>query len=408
LRTIGSIDIEANKEATVQLSYNNYEYGLNLCRIEINDYPITYDNVFYFSYLIAEKLNVLIINNKKQDRYLNSLLKNDSNITYKEAEITKLNYSELSDYNTLIFNRPDSFSTGLNSELKKLISGGCSVVLIPSDKINFESYNRLMLQLNADYFNEKDSSSVLINRINKEDYLFLNVFRKLDENASFPNVKNYYTFINRQNSETVSILSTRKGSDMFTRTRFEKGYLYCFAFNFDESNTDFAAHPFFIPSVYNIILNSSNKTNEYYIAGTDKTIYPSELKYNTTCNLNISDNKELEIFPNYSLINNQLQIDLSDVKYAGNYTLNCNKEILQNLSINYNRKESITEYYNEEEIENMLIEAGCPNFSFLNIDNHFLTTNIEQLQNGVPLWKYFIFLAIFFLLMEILVIRLIR
>ncbi|MFH2141060.1 MAG: BatA domain-containing protein, partial [Bacteroidota bacterium] len=79
LKMLGSLNIEGGSDKTLQLNYTNSKKGQINGRIEISDYPITYDNNFYFSYLIADKLNVLIINNNESNRYITALLKNDSN-----------------------------------------------------------------------------------------------------------------------------------------------------------------------------------------------------------------------------------------------------------------------------------------------------------------------------------------
>ncbi|MFH2143840.1 MAG: hypothetical protein ABIJ97_15555, partial [Bacteroidota bacterium] len=245
-------------------------------------------------------------------------------------------------------------------------------------------------------------------RINKEDPLYLNVFQKFDERADFPYIKEYFRIQNRTNSQTNIILSSRKGICMFNRTRFKTGYIYCFAFPFSEKITNFTGHPLFIPSIYNIVLNSSNKTNEYYTIGINKIIHLSGIKYDNSCNLNITGINDLEFYPSYSLINNQLQIDIYNIKNAGNFRILCDKNNISGLSLNYNRIESIPDYYTVDELNDAFADIKCGDFSILDIHDNYLSKSIKHINMGISLWMYFILISILFLVFEVLIIRLFK
>ena len=70
LRALGSFNINANSDVIVKLSYTNTQKGIITGRIEINDYPITYDNNLFFSYEVAEKINILSVSYKSENKFM--------------------------------------------------------------------------------------------------------------------------------------------------------------------------------------------------------------------------------------------------------------------------------------------------------------------------------------------------
>jgi hypothetical protein len=74
------------------------------------------------------------------------------------------------------------------------------------------------------------------------------------------------------------------------------------------------------------------------------------------------------------------------------------------LAINYGREESEMEYYSREELEKMF--AGKKNVRIFNIDSKGdFIEDFETKSFGIPLWKYCLIAALFFLMTEALLIR---
>ena len=80
LKSLASFNINENESKTVTLQYKNIFPGIVKGKVEIVDYPITYDNTFYFSYNVSDKIKLMIINGEKNNRYLDALFTNDEYI----------------------------------------------------------------------------------------------------------------------------------------------------------------------------------------------------------------------------------------------------------------------------------------------------------------------------------------
>ena len=72
-KAVNSFSIEKNSSQIIKLNYTNTKTGILSAMIEITDYPIIYDNKFYFNYHINEKTRILIINKNAKNKYLKAL-----------------------------------------------------------------------------------------------------------------------------------------------------------------------------------------------------------------------------------------------------------------------------------------------------------------------------------------------
>jgi hypothetical protein len=79
---------------------------------------------------------------------------------------------------------------------------------------------------------------------------------------------------------------------------------------------------------------------------------------------------------------------------------------VQGIAFNYDRRESDMHCYTGEEVNAMLKRSGVKYFAVLKWKNVSLAKQIRDINQGTPLWKYFVLGTLAFLLAEILLIRL--
>ena len=76
------------------------------------------------------------------------------------------------------------------------------------------------------------------------------------------------------------------------------------------------------------------------------------------------------------------------------------------LGLNYNREESVMDFYSLEELEEMLNKSKLSRFSVLEMQSNSQEKFINSLENESRLWLLFIIFALLFLLSETMVLRL--
>jgi hypothetical protein len=97
---------------------------------------------------------------------------------------------------------------------------------------------------------------------------------------------------------------------------------------------------------------------------------------------------------------------MNNVNVAGNYYLKIGDEKIAGLSFNYSREESIMDFYTDTEISNELNNLGITNYTILSNDNISIEKELKQLNYGIKLWKLFLLLALIFIGIEIVLIKL--
>jgi len=150
----------------------------------------------------------------------------------------------------------------------------------------------------------------------------------------------------------------------------------------------------------------------FYIIGKDDAIELDNLNYkgDAVAGLKIIRTGEnFEIIPDQKTIGSVTNIILHDqVRKAGNYLLTAAKDTVAGLSFNYDRKESDLNYFNADELKTMFDKAGLHNFDIIAAKNKDMTTMIKELSEGVRLWKFFVILALVFLGIEVLLLRMFK
>ena len=140
VKTLASFSIDKNSSETITLSYSNISKGTIHGKVEITDYPITYDNVYYFNYDVIENLKILSINGSNSFNDFAKLFNTDSLFKFDEMSEKNINYSILPSHQVVILNGLSTISSGLLQEIQSYISKGGSVVFIPDINAKSSDY----------------------------------------------------------------------------------------------------------------------------------------------------------------------------------------------------------------------------------------------------------------------------
>jgi len=409
LKTVSSFNIEANSSQVIELVYTNTQKGILNCKVEISDYPITYDNVFYFSYQISENKKILLINELADNKYINKLFEKDDNFELTNISSKNIQISEFSKYDVLILSEIKELSTGLNTELQNYLKAGGTVFIIPNLDGNIVSYNNFLTLIGSNTISKKDTTDTRIDKINLNSIIYKDVFKEIDENSEYPILRNYFRF-NNTISNNINLLEAENKTVVLSSLNYEKGNFYILNIPLDETNSTFAKHQIFVPTLYNIALYSGTTDELYYKINTNNILIN---------NINISNpefvyisktDKQFEFIPKIISSNNSsYKFDLmGNITKDGNYYLKSEDKNIKGLSFNYDRKESELEFLTESEISENLKKFGITNFKILSSDIKAIDQEIKDLNEGKKLWKLFIIFALIFILAEILFVKLIN
>jgi hypothetical protein len=409
LKSVSNISIAAHEQSVLEMNYTNNSEGLQLCKAELDDYPIIYDNSYFLSYNVRGKLQALGITDLQNvsSDYLKTLFANDDLVNYEEYTENNVQVSKLRDYQCIFLVNNEKISSGFKNELASFVEQGGSLVIFPSRKANLEEYNALLNSLNGKTMMSYDSTSIGISEINYNHEIYREVFKKQENEADLPIIKGYFNFSDQFRQTETSLLKFRNGKNALSVHPFGTGKVYTFAFPLDKLNFSFVRHVLFVPTVYNMVLNSGeHQRYAYSIDDTEPVILnqneiPNELKV-----INFLTKEEF-ITGVRTIGSGKKQIILDEMpKQAGHYLVQDDAKVIQSISYNFSRKESIPEFLTESDLKKVIDNKEFKQFEVIQSADENFSKTLQDLNNGKQLWKYFIMLAILFLICEIAIIRL--
>jgi hypothetical protein len=297
-------------------------------------------------------------------------------------------------------------STGLVSDLTSFVEDGGTLAIFPELQPNYIDFNQLQKKLNISDISNFDTSVVRISGIDYEDNLYKNVFKKPENDADLPTIKGSVIFNEEIKKAGKSLLTFRNGRPALKVNSFGEGSIYSFAFPLTKTNFDFIRHVIFVPTIYNIVLQSGEKQQySYSMENNEPIVLKNSVQAGEVKTINKQTNEEY-ITPLRAIGGGKQQLVMDGVpKTAGHFTISDGSTIMQSVSYNYSRKESDFDFYSAADLKELLQSSEYRQFQLIDSSDAALSENIGDYSNGKQLWKHFILLAIIFILCEMAIIR---
>jgi len=416
-KSVTNFSTDPGQSAEISLPYTEDKTGFQLGRIDITDYPVVYDDMFYFTYNIAGSLNVLSIFGKSPNPYLQSLYTSDSIFSFRSSQANQVEYSSFNKQSLILISGMDELASGLANELKAFLERGGSLCVMPPENPSVRQLNAFLTSVGAPNLGNPDTVKQRIASLDIENEIFTDVFERnasgkitLPDNVDLPVVQKYYQLTGQPVNPPTVIMRLQNGSPFLISLNIGKGKLYICASPLDRSFTNFQQHLLFVPVMYRMAFLSENQSSLYYIIGRTESI---DLPSDTVKEKNMVKIKELnntfEFIPEIRTSGQQMQVFIhSQIKEAGWYHVYRGSKQLSSLAFNYDRKESDINCFTYKEIESNIKKHNLRNLIVLKPSGLPFSSQVERLNMGFPLWKWFIILALVFLGAEILIIRILR
>jgi hypothetical protein len=360
------------------------------------------------SYRVRGKIHALGISNPVDNGsgYLKVLFTNDEFINYDESPENNIQVSQLKNYQCIFLINNQTISSGIRSELRSFVEQGGTLVIFPYQMTNYEDYNALLSSLNAKTILNFDTLTIGISEINYDHELYREVFKKQENEADLPVIKGSVNFTDQIQKVETPLLKFRNGKTALSTHSFGDGTVYTFAFSLDQTNFNFIRHVIFVPTVYNMALNSGERQKYAYSTENEEPVILNQNQISTGLKIFNCQTKDLFISSVRTIGSEKKQLNLDELpKEAGNYLIQDGNKTIQSLSYNYPRKESVPEYYSDEDLQKWIKIKKYGQLQVISSSDQSLNEALQDLSNGKQLWKYFIILAVFFLFCEMAIIR---
>lgn len=401
-KPLGAFNITAGESIIDTTPITILKTGWHKVIVRITDFPVQFDDTYYLSFYVDENVRVLSIDQGAPNPNLEAVFRNNAYFTLDHQPVGRVNYSLFQQYNLIILNDLNEISSGLSAELVKYMEGGGKVLLFPRANTDPQNFNAFLRMIPANTFGTYRQKEMKAGGINREEFIFRNVFEGTISNIRLPSVRGYYPLTKLQGRGEERLITFRNGDSFIAKYGKGAGQLYISTSPLNADDNDLVRNAeIFVPLLYkSAIATNISKPNAYTISkqalieidfpeGEEERIYRFE--------------GASEFIPGMVPLGQKLLLDVKDqVRAAGFYDLMLGDAQQGIYAFNYDRAESDLEYLPASRLKSLQAENLTVWDEQAEAD---FTQLIGQKDRGIILWKWCIILALIFLACEILLIR---
>ncbi|SOD98557.1 BatA domain-containing protein [Spirosoma fluviale] len=416
--------LTSDGSATVALNFNVTSKGYHRGRIVFEDYPITFDNQYFFVIEASPAVRILHLYEQKSgpaDRtsdYINAVYSNDSLFVRQSFSVQNFDVGQLKETDLVVLEGVSEVNGTLRTELERFVRQGGSLAIIPPANPNSNSYTPFLQTLGVGTVQVTGTSGTTPTALpvadpDRRNPFFQDVFQQSyqSEPLNMPTAAPVWRWSSGQR-----LLSLRDGSPLLTQTRLSggttsrQGSVYVLASPLASNYGNLAEHALFVPIMYKMAALSVRAQRTAY-SFDDNLVTISVSNPSEKAIYKLKHDK-LEIIPVQRIVGNQLQLEMpksnelaagQEVE-AGYYELRLNDKTERLLAFNHGNQESTMSFYSADELRKIF--ATQPNVEiFDSIQDGDFVQVLEQENLGKSLWKYFLIAALAFMLLEVGLVR---
>ena len=404
-KPVGTLSIPAGATVSDTVNMTILRTGMHEAELQLTDFPVQFDDRYFFSFSVAEQIDVLLVSEGAPNTYVSAALRRIPYFNLNTARATTIDYAGLPANRLVILDGLRSISGGLADELQQYIEDGGNVLLFPGTNADKSSYNNFLKQLRANEFGAYTTEERRVGRINTEAFVFQEVFENRSANLKLPVTKGNYALTRYGSRPEERLLTYRDGSTYLGKYRRGDGHLYLSSAPLDEATNDLVrSGEIFVPMLYRMALSTAKAQKIAYTIGDDELIQSA---HRATVGEPVYKlrGETGEFIPQQRILGNKVNLSVNNqVTEAGYYRLYLDEptEPLNSFAFNYDRTESDLAYYTPE-----VLAATVPDHItvFDDTEDTVFLAKIAERSQGTQLWKWCLVLALLFLAMETLLLR---
>lgn len=406
-KALADVSIPAMGMAVDTLTCTVTEPGWYSGELTIKDYPVTFDDVLYFSFLPVDIIPVLVINGGEENAFIKSVFGNNQSFRLVQNAVSQIAFSDLSKYDLILLNEVPTLSGGLADALHEQLARGANVCIVPAMQMEPRSFNVFLQQFNAAQYGNTISKQRVVTTINTAHPVLADVFEKVPANMAMPKANKSWELRSVNTTIEESILQFADKQGMLTRSPALQGYVFLSAVPFNRDITDLPTQAgLFAPLMYKMAMSNARKLSAYATIGEAGWIDLPGIQLPGDATIKVKSSGK-EFIPEVQRIGNRIRVNLSEnAQTSGMYTIVPDAGSVQSeqvLALNYNRKESDMKFATADDLSE---QYTAKSVSVVSNPDKNLTSLVTQMSMGTPLWKFCVIFVLIFLAAEIILIRL--
>lgn len=402
-KPIGSLSIPAQSIKTDTINFSFDKTGLQEISVKINDYPIQFDDQWNLAFNTPDRFKVLQIHDGIPNSNLKAALSSIKNFEAKDQEANKLNYSSFGDYQMIVLDGLKSPSTGLAAEIEKYLKSGGNLLIFPSITTDLNAYNSFFSILQMGKFEAAVNAPRIVGSINKESFLFRDIFENRASNIKLPTAILQYPMQISSSAGAEILMRFREGDPYLLKYKMDLGQAFICNTPLAESAGDLVKNAeIFVPMLFKMTISRGETTKASYVIGQDESLDTKPTAGNVETYYKLEGNNSF--IPTQQKVGNRVVLNLNkQIRKAGFYHLTGQDgKTLESFAFNYDRRESDLSY-----VANGDLLSGLPeNYKIIETaDVANLASLIGEQDQGKPFWRICIWIALLCLAIEVLLLR---
>lgn len=391
-----SATLEPNSTSEVDFDLTAPLLKFNEAKISFNDYPVSFDNDFYFTLNFGNKINVTEIKPSANPTFVESVYGNHNLFNFRSFQAGNVDYSLLNAADLVIVDGLNTIDPALSAALAAYETHAGSLFVVPGDKPDLNSYKNILHVSNLRLLDASEWMD-----LDKPDFqnpFFENVFEEKSLSLAMPKAKQLLDWGN----DRSAILKFRNGLPFLS----QNGRIFLLACPLAKEFTDFFSHALFVPVMYRVAATGRHHENKGYYTLKESvvTVRADSLRGDEPLRMVGSQ----EIIPPQRRLGEQVHLEIPPfVVGPGFYRIMNRRDTLDLVAFDLNKEESLLDQYSGEEAKSFL--GGGKNILLFKASSiNAFSNEIKERYLGTPLWKQALILSLLFLLAEVLLIRFLK
>lgn len=405
-KAVATFAVEANATVDTTLRFLSESTGLHWGEVSLTDQPVTFDDRMHIAFKVIDRSRVMLVSggDAPTDRMVASVFNGDTSHIFTETNYRNIDLASLEQQDLVILNALPDIPGGLQSSLSNFVKEGGSMAVLPPSAGDPSRYAPLFGSFNVAAPLMRDTNTMRVERIDLEQPFFRDIFQTMPRNVDLPVTRERWQLRPPPGSDVL--LRTQDGDPYLARVQHERGSTYLFSSPLAERSGDLTRHALFPTSLLRMAELSRPMGALYHMIGDEASIPLEGSEIATEPPPRLRGPEGAELVPEIRRHGHGTSLVLHDQELPeGPYALVQGEDTLAMIALDLSRRESDLSAFTVEELKRELGQRGLNTFSVMEEGTQDLSLRLKELDEGRKLWKWFIALALLFLLIEVLLLR---
>jgi hypothetical protein len=232
------------------------------------------------------------------------------------------------------------------------------------------------------------------------------IYENLNEDIALPGVQKYYSYPVYSGTNIKSILELNNGDLFLGRSSVANGHIFLLSSPLNNSWNSLAEDALFLPLMFKMAFYRSSGIPNYIVLGEKDFISINNYSNKSEEDLLAMVGESVEMIPAQRQVQGSLRIYFDNLSpKPGHYLLKKgreNSETIGALGMNLGRGESDLNYYTRERLG---VISDSLNFNLLESTGANVVKELNDLEKGKALFKWFLAASLCLLIIEIVLIK---